>query len=227
MSILVVVAHPDDEVLGFGATGALYASCGMPVRSCIAVSKAAARIHRPETQKLIDDIHAAQAVLGFGPPILGDFPNIRLNTISHLELVQFIEGAIRETAAHTLVTHHAGDINDDHRQVARACQAAARLAQRSQGTLRLQSMMSMEVLSSTDWQFPGTAPTFTPTTFVEIGEEFLERKIQALGSYEAVMRPYPHPRSAEALRALATVRGAQSGTNLAEAFETAFQVVRP
>jgi hypothetical protein len=87
--------------------------------------------------------------------------------------------------------------------------------------------MSMEVLSSTDWQFPGTAPTFTPTTFIEVGEEFLQRKIDALGSYEAVMRPYPHPRSVEALRALATVRGAQSGTHFAEAFETAFQVIAP
>jgi LmbE family N-acetylglucosaminyl deacetylase len=227
VSILVVVAHPDDEVLGFGASGALYASRGVSVRSCIAVSKADARTQRPETQKLTDDIHAAQSALGFGEPILGDFPNIRLNAIPHLELVQFIEGAIRQTAADIVVTHHGGDVNDDHRQVARACQAAARLAQRSPGTLRLTSLMSMEVLSSTDWQFPGTAPTFTPTTFIEVGETFLQRKIDALGSYEAVMRPYPHPRSIEALRALATVRGAQSGTNLAEAFETAFQVVTP
>jgi LmbE family N-acetylglucosaminyl deacetylase len=227
MSILVVVAHPDDEVLGFGASGALYASRGVPVRACIAVSKAAARRQRPDTDKLTDDIHAAQQVLGFGRPILGDFPNIQLNTIPHLELVQFIESAIRETAADTIVTHHAGDINDDHRQVARACQAAARLAQRSPGTLRLRSLMSMEVLSSTDWQFPGTAPVFTPTTYIEVGEQYLQRKIDALASYEAVMRPYPHPRSTDALRALATVRGAQSGTHLAEAFETAFRVVNP
>jgi LmbE family N-acetylglucosaminyl deacetylase len=227
VSVLVVVAHPDDEVLGFGGAGALFVSRGVQVRTCIAVSKADARMSRPGTEKLTDDIYAAQAALGFGEPILGDFPNIRLNTVPHLELVQFIESAIREVAADTLVTHHAGDVNDDHRQVSRACQAAARLFQRSPGSLRLRSLLTMEVLSSTDWQFPGTAPTFTPTTFVEIGEEFLDRKIQALSSYEAVMRPYPHPRSPEAIRGLATVRGAQSGRNLAEAFETGFQVLTP
>jgi LmbE family N-acetylglucosaminyl deacetylase len=225
MSILVVVAHPDDEVLGFGAAGALHASRGVLVRTCIAVSKADARLHRPDTYKLIDHIHAAQDDLGFGPPIFGDFPNIRMNTVPHLDLVQFIEDAIRETAADTLVTHHPGDINDDHQQVARACQAAARLAQRTPGTLRLRSLMSMEVLSSTDWQFPGQTPTFVPNTFVEIGEEFLDRKLRALGRYEGVMRPYPHSRSPEAVRALATVRGAESGVHLAEAFNTAFQVV--
>lgn len=227
MSILVVVAHPDDEVLGYGATGALHASRGVSVRACIAVAKADARLHRPDTVKLLDHIRAAQEDLGFGAPIFGDFPNIRMNTVPHLELVQFIEEAIRETAADTLVTHHPGDINDDHQQVARACQAAARLAQRSSGSLRLRALMSMEVLSSTDWQFPGQTPTFVPNTFVEIGEEFLDRKIRALGRYEGVMRPYPHPRSPEALRALATVRGAESGVHLAEAFNTAFQVVAP
>lgn len=227
MSILVVVAHPDDEVLGFGATGALFAADGVSVRSCIAVGKAEARAGHPGAAKLIDDIQEAQALLGFGKAILGDFPNIRLNTVPHLELVQFIESAIRETAADTIVTHHAGDINDDHRQVSRACQAAARLAQRSPGTLRLRSLMFMEVPSSTDWQFPGTAPSFEPNTFVEVGETYLDCKLRALASYDGVMRPYPHPRSTEAIRGLATVRGAQSGIRLAEAFETRFQVMAP
>jgi LmbE family N-acetylglucosaminyl deacetylase len=225
--VLVVVAHPDDEVLGFGAAGALFASRGATVRACIAAAKVQARNARPSTQKLVDDIQAAQATLGFGDPILADFPNIQLNTVPHLDLVQFIESAMRQVAADTIVTHHAGDINDDHRHVSLACQAAARLSQRSSGTSPLKSLMFMEVLSSTDWQFPGTSTMFAPTTFVEIGEDFLAVKIKALNSYEGVMRPYPHPRSPEAIRGLATVRGAQSGTNLAEAFITGFQTLTP
>ena len=82
----------------------------------------------------------------------------------------------------------------------------------------------MEVLSSTDWAFPIDGNNFQPNTFVEVGQEFLSMKLKALEAYRGVMRPYPHPRSIEALTGIAAYRGGQSGTNYAEAFQNVFQL---
>jgi len=221
LSVLVVVAHPDDEVLGCGGTLARLALAGMPARSCILVGDAEVRTHRPDLPDLRQDTHCAQEILGIAPPILGRFPNIRLNTVPHVELVQFIESAIEETEANLIFTHHPSDLNDDHLQTSRACQAAARLFQRRPGLRSLKGLYFMEVPSATDWALsPG--PTFRPDTFVELGEVGLERKLQALRSYQGVMRDYPHSRSEEVLRGLAACRGAQAGMQNAEAFECAF-----
>jgi len=81
----------------------------------------------------------------------------------------------------------------------------------------------MEVLSSTDWSFRG-GPSFTPDTFVPLTEQALELKTEALARYRGVMRPSPHPRRAEMLRSLALMRGAQAGSELAEAYMTAFRI---
>ena len=85
----------------------------------------------------------------------------------------------------------------------------------------------MEILSSTDWAFPSNVLPFQPNTFIEVGEEGVKRKIQSLEAYEGVMRPYPHPRSNEVLTGLAALRGGQSGTIYAEAFQTLFQIIEP
>lgn len=156
-------------------------------------------------------------------PRIGPFPNIQFNTVPHLQLVQFIEHAIDETGADTLFTHHPGDINDDHRHTSLACQAAARMYQRRNNGSALRGLHFVEVPSSTDWSFERPSGRFTPNTFVKIGPDLLKRKITALEAYEGVMRPYPHPRSAEVLTALAVLRGAEAGMEHAEAFETVFQ----
>src|SRR5690348_2857867 len=105
-SVLVVVAHPDDEVLGAGGLAGFLTRRGVPVRACILCGEVDARLHRPEDEQLAEDRSRAAEVLGMGEPILGSFPNIRMNTVTHLEIVQFIEGAIAETGADVLVTHH-------------------------------------------------------------------------------------------------------------------------
>lgn len=221
MSTLIVVAHPDDEVLGCGATGGALAAAGVSVRACMMCANADARGARPTDADLLADTQRAQRVLGFGEPILGSFPNIRLNTVAHLELVQFIEKAILETGATTVFTHHPGDINDDHLQTARACLAAVRLFQRRSGVPRLRHLYYMEILSSTDWSFPGTGTRFEADTFFEAGAH-VDRKIEALRAYRGVVRDFPHPRSEEIVRSLAAYRGGQSGLRHAEAFQTAF-----
>jgi LmbE family N-acetylglucosaminyl deacetylase len=219
-SILVVVAHPDDDVLGFGGTAYSLAQSGTPVRAAILCGKAAARDRRPSDSRLESDMHRATEILGMAPPIIGDFPNIRMNTVDHLDLVQFVEQAIIETQASHIFTSHPGDLNDDHRQTSLAAQAAARLAQRGHDVPPLRGLHYMEILSATDWAFRGSN-TFEADSVFEIGHEGLKAKKEALAAYRDVMRAFPHPRSEEAIEGLAAVRGAAAGLNYAEAFQTA------
>ena len=220
MNVLIVVAHPDDEVLGCGMACASLAARGHKVTACFLVGRAEARGGRPSDGGLSSDIAKAQSILGFGLPLLGSFPNIRLNTVPHLELVQFVEKAMLETEADLVFTHHPADVNDDHLHTSRACQAAIRLFQRRSGVRRARLYYS-EILSSTDWALPGGTLQFTPDTFID-GHGFLERKLEALRAYRGVMRDPPHPRSEQVVRALAYYRGGQSGFLEAEAFQTAF-----
>lgn len=224
MSVLIVVAHPDDEVLGCGGTAAALVEQNFDVRACVFSGVAAARQHRPEVSELIANTNRAQQILGLQPPIVGDFPNIRFNTVAHLELVQFVEAAIVETGADTIFTHHPNDLNDDHKHVSAACQAAARLFQRRESVKPLRALYFMEILSSTDWSFPSGAE-FRADTFFEIGEQNLRKKIEALRAYKDVMRPFPHSRSEEIVRGLAACRGGQAGMHFAEAFQTAFHAL--
>ncbi|HUP92874.1 MAG TPA: PIG-L deacetylase family protein [Solimonas sp.] len=223
-AVLLVVAHPDDEVLGCGGTAARLARQGYTVRSCMLSGNVAARRHNPGQAELAADTLRAQALLGLGEPILGEFPNIRFNTVAHLELVQFIEAAIVQTGATTVFTHHPADLNNDHVHTSLACQAAVRLFQRRADVPALQALYFMEVPSSTDWTFPNGTAGFQPTVFCPVGET-LSDKLAALAAYRGVMRPYPHPRSEEAIRALAVMRGAQAGLEYAEAFQCAFRVL--
>ena len=226
VNVLAVVAHPDDEVLGLGATAAKLSAAGVSVTACILAADADARTHRPRSETLHADLREANRILGLRDPILGDFPNIRMNAVAHLELVQFVERAIVDTGATVLFTHHPRDLNDDHRQVSAACQAAARLYQRRDDVPPLDALYFVEIASSTEWSVRGSGEAFDPDTFVEIGGAHLETKLTALAAYRGVMRPYPHPRSREMLHATATYRGAQAGLDLAEAFQTALRPVR-
>lgn len=224
MSVLIVIAHPDDEVLGCGGTAAALVEQNFDVRTCVFSGTADARQRRPEIAELIANTNHAQQILGLQTPILGDFPNIRFNTIPHLELVQFVEAAILETGADTIFTHHPNDLNDDHKHVSAACQAAARLFQRRDNVKPLRALYFMEILSSTDWSFPSGAE-FRADTFFEIGAQNLDKKIEALRAYKDVMREFPHSRSEEIVRGLAAYRGGQAGMRYAEAFQTAFHAL--
>ena len=138
MKYLIVVAHPDDETLGAGASMWKWAHNGDTVDVCIMCTEAKARAFRPEDNELEDDTNVSNKFLGVNKIYEGTFPNIEMNTVPHLKLVQFIEAAIKESEPDVIITHHPADTNNDHLQTSMACQEAIRLFQRrrSSGTWR-------------------------------------------------------------------------------------------
>ena len=227
MKYLLVVAHPDDEVLGAGASMWKWSHDGDEVEVCIMCTEAKARAFRPSDAELEGDTDAAVSYLGVKKKYEGTFPNIEMNTVPHLKLVQFIESAIRESEPDVIITHHPADTNNDHLQTSMACQEAIRLFQRRPEVKRVKEFWYMEVPSCTEWKINNAMKCFEPNCYVEVGKDGVDAKIKALGMYRGVMRPYPHPRSAEYITGLAAVRGGQWGVNYAEAFEVALRAYEP
>ena len=223
MKYLIVVAHPDDEVLGAGASIWKWTRKGDVVDVCIMCTEVKARAFRPEAKELDDDMHAALAYIGVNKEYEGNFPNIEMNIVPHLQLVQHIEKAILDSQPDIVITHHPADTNNDHMQTSMACQEAIRLFQRRPEVKPIQEFWYMEVPSCTEWSLNTAMNRFNPNTWVEIGKEGVGAKVKALSMYRGVMRPYPHPRSVEAIEGFATYRGCQAGCNYAEAFEVVFR----
>ncbi len=223
MNYLFVVAHPDDEILGAGASIKKLTDEEHNVDLCIMSSQVGARNLRPGDNDLKNDICKSNGIVGIRTRYDGEFPNIEMNNSSHLKLVQFIEQSIRQSEPDIVVTHHSSDTNNDHMHTSMACQEAVRLFQRNPDIKPLIELWFMEVPSSTEWSVNTAMNRFIPNLFIEVGEKLVDKKIEALGAYRDVMRPYPHPRSVEAIKGLAAYRGAQSGCKYAEAFECAFR----
>lgn len=223
MKYLIVVAHPDDEVLGAGGAMFQWTRQGNSVDVAIMCTEAKARAFRPDDKELEDDMNMATRLLGVRKKYEATFPNIEMNTVPHIELVKFIEAAIKESEPDIVITHHPADINNDHLQTSLACQEAIRLFQRRPEVKRIKEFWYMEVPSCSEWATNPAIQPFKPNCFVEIGEDGVNAKIKALGMYRGVMRPYPHPRSAEYIKGLAAVRGSQWGQSYSEAFEVALR----
>lgn len=219
---LVVVAHPDDEILGFGGTGCKAVLNGEIVQPIILCGNVDARQLRPSDEELMSDCLCANKLLGFQKPVFGNFPNIKLNNVAHLDLVQFIEKQILKFRPSRIFTHHPSDLNDDHCQISRACMAASRYYQRRDDIPPLRGLYFMEIQSATDWSYETNNDSFRPNLFVELSD-IINKKIKALNCYRNVMRDYPHPRSKEAIKGLAAYRGGQSGQIFSEAFQCVFK----
>lgn len=219
MKYLIVVAHPDDEVLGCGASIWQWTNHGDTVDVCVMCSEAKARAFRPDDKELDSDMHQAVAYLGVSRLYEGSFPNIEMNTVPHLQLVQHIEKAIVESEPDIVITHHPADTNNDHLQTSMACQEAIRLAQRRPEVKPLKEFWYMEVPSCSEWAVNSAMNTFRPNCYVEVGSDGITAKVNALGMYRGVMRPYPHPRSEAFITGEAAYRGSQFQLNYAEAFE--------
>ena len=219
-SILVVAAHPDDEVLGCGGTIARHADAGDLVQVLIVAEGATSRQGQRDRTEAIEELTSlaqaaqkASTILGAVGVDLMDLPDNRLDSIDRLDLIKQIEERIARHQPEAVYLHHAGDVNVDHRRLHEAVVTACRPVP-GQTVRRL---LSFEVASSTEWQPPGSAPAFHPNWFVDISSQ-LERKCLALEAYASEMRPWPHARSLKSLEHLARWRGAQVGVEAAEAF---------
>ena len=220
MNILVVAAHPDDEVLGCGGTIARMAQEKNAVHVLILGEGITARFadarEAPAAAKgkLHEQAQAAGRLLGAASVTVGAFPDNRFDTVPLLDIVKVIEATIDTMKPDTVFTQHGGDLNVDHERTFRAVLTATR----PMASSTVKRVYAYEVPSSTEWAFQKFAPPFRPHVFVDIAST-LERKIEAMALYEGESRTFPHPRSAEALRAHAHTWGSVAGLKAAEAFE--------
>ncbi|HZQ14719.1 MAG TPA: PIG-L family deacetylase [Pseudolabrys sp.] len=212
MNIAVIVAHPDDEVLGAGGTMARHVKEGHAVHVLIVADGETSRPDRAVDKRAQAAANAART-LGAEPPRLLGLADQRLDTVPLLDVTQAIERFLAEAAPSVVYTHHPNDLNADHCIVARAVMTACRPLPGSAVT----AIYGFETPSSTEWAPPDAAETFVPARFVDISDT-LSVKMAALKHYDAEMRPFPHPRSYEAIEALARWRGATAGMRAAEAF---------
>jgi len=227
MSILVVAAHPDDEVLGCGGTIFRRVEEGHEVHIAILGEGITSRYEgRDEAdQELVESLKETSrevgAFLGAEEVHLRSFPDNRFDTVPLLDVVKTIEGLIDEIEPEIVYAQHGGDLNIDHNIVYRATLTATR----PMTDCPVREVYAYEVASSTEWAFQEFSPPFRPNTFVDV-EGTLEKKIEAMQMYETEARPYPHPRSPESLRAIAQNWGRTAGLQAAEAFELVRSVDR-
>ena len=228
IKVLVIAAHPDDEVLGCGGTITRHAAAGDEVHVVILAEGVTSRDKirkrsRRSTELLIlaETAHAANKILGARSLTLHDLPDNRLDAINLLDVVKLVENHLHEVTPDIVYTHHAGDLNIDHRRVHDAVITACRPLPGQ----TVKTLLFFEVPSSTEWQPPGSAPSFSPDWFIDVSKT-LPTKLQALRAYQAEMKPWPHPRSLEAVEHLARWRGASVGVTAAEAYVLGRNLVR-
>jgi len=229
MNVLVLAAHPDDEVLGMGGTIKKFTKKGHNVKIVIFATGISARrssnyqnsenynvdkktMLKMNTQikKLKLDAIAASKILGVSDVEFLDFPDNEMDLISNLEITKKIEKIINKFKPVEIFTHSCFDVNIDHRMIYFATLAATRP---KPGT-KIKKVYSFEVPSSTEWYFPSQ---FSPNFFVNIDKE-IKSKIQALKKYKTELNSFPHPRSAIALDVIAKKWGTVSGFKNAEVF---------
>lgn len=220
-NILVVAAHPDDELLGAGGTLAKHVLAGDTVEVLILGQGLMARDNADasELDALEKMARSAGAIIGFSAMHFAAFPDNAFDTVKFLDIVKVVEARLREFKPTIVYTHHEFDLNVDHRLTAEAVLTAARPI----SDFSPEIMYAFETLSSTEWQSKGPKQ-FAPTVYVNI-EETLAKKISALSEYTSEMREYPHSRSAEGIRILAQYRGLESYCKAAEAFHLVRQII--
>ena len=217
MSTLIIVAHPDDEVLGCGGTIAKLTKMGEQVNVVIACDGESSRKNVKNIKKLIKErqnqAKDAGKLLGINNISFLNFPDQKLDSISLIELVQKIEKCIVKYKPNKIFTHFSGDLNKDHRLVSEATLIACRPSYDHLIT----HIYFFETPSSSEWNFDNLSPSFKPNFFIDITKT-IKLKIDAIKVYKNEIRKFPHPRSSENINALSITRGSSVLMKNAEAF---------
>ena len=222
--ILVIAAHPDDEILGVGGTIRRLVSEGC-VANCIILGEGltSRKVSRKDTSKTELDIlrkcaQKSASIIGYSNIEFYSLPDNRFDTIPLLAIIQIIDAAIKKYKPDTVFSHYHRDLNIDHRRTFEAVLTACRPMFDS----CVDALYSFQIPSSTEWNFSCGQESFCPNFFVDITRT-LDSKLQAMNWYTTEIRDYPHPRSIVALDAIAKTWGSTAGMFAAEAFHVVLQ----
>ena len=220
--VLVVAAHPDDEVIGCGGTISIFASEGCEVYTLILGEGITSRDASRDRHKREEDIRMlkkqaedANKILGVKKIYTFDFPDNRFDTVSLLDIIKTIEKIKCDVKPDIVFTHHQGDLNIDHQITFRSVMTACRPTKDE----RVKEIYSFEIPSSTEWNAPSSLTYFMPDYFVDVSKS-IKAKINALKEYKTELRDFPHPRSLKAVELNAKHWGVKMGFEVAEAFKT-------
>lgn len=225
MKIMVIAAHPDDEILGCGGTCAQYADSGHDVQFVILGEGVTSRYtqreqaENRELSRLALDCREAALIIGAKAPVLHNLPDNRFDSLPLLDVVKIVENEIASFRPDIIFTHDNGDLNVDHRITFQAVLTAARPVSSSS----VKELYTFEIPSSTEWAFQSINGAFNPNAFFDITAG-LQKKLDALSAYSSEMREFPHPRSLENIRAKAAVWGSVIGCEAAEAFKLVYSI---
>jgi LmbE family N-acetylglucosaminyl deacetylase len=220
--ILIVVAHPDDELLGLGATmhrlindenvttRVVILGEGITSRSTnrsISKWKAELKTHKK-------NIYTAAKHIGYHYISFHNLPDNRFDSVNLLDIIKIVEDEKMNFKPDVVFTHHGGDLNIDHRLTFQAVLTACRPLSNE----NVRSIFTFETPSGTEWRSPTDPSHFLPNFFMSISQKNIEAKIRGMEAYTFEKRPYPHPRSPEALTIQAKRIGIIVGEKMAEAF---------
>jgi LmbE family N-acetylglucosaminyl deacetylase len=214
--VLVVAAHPDDELLGCGGTLALHAKAGDFV-SAIIVCEGESLRYGEQGVGQREHIRLAARTLGISDVRALSFADQRLDTLTLTEIITPLEASIREIRPQIVYCQYGGDLNRDHQLLFQAVLVAVRPTEPY-----IEAIYAFDTASSTEWNYPRS---FAPDTWVDISST-LEQKIAAMACYTSEVREYPHPRSLDALRYRARAWGNQCCLDAAESFMTVRRISR-